>query len=794
MFVSRKLLEKYVDLNNLTDEEISNRLTFAGIEVEEYIALNNKPTNLVIGEVLTSEKVVDAKNLSFCTVQINEAGEKLNIICGAPNVKAGQKVVVAKVGATLGDFKIKEALIRGHESNGMICSLSELGVPNFLQSESDKEGITVLSKDAPLGHEEVIRYLNLDDTLFNVKPLPNRSDAYSVINLARELSALFERPFNDHRAEVKRDFKTNLKLNVTASETPMFSLTELKNVQVTESPKWLRDILVKHEMRPINSVVDIANYVMLLTGRPLHMYDLDKVKSKSFIVRDDLKQTFVGLDEEEYTVLPGDQVITVKDEVACLGGVLGSLSSAVTFSSTNIALEVAAFSHAAIRKTSTRLNLMSDASLRFSRGINFYATSDAVNLALTLIKELNENALVSDTVTVTLSEPEERTIIYDPNEINRLLGTKFSDKEIRETLALLNIFVSENSVVKYPSYRLDLFTNADLAEEVIRLKGFSYIDEKLPALRASVGALTPYQAKRRELRYYLRNTGLYEVLTYTLISSDELATFKTLHHHEPLKLLHPMTPIHEYMRTHLLPSLLSAVTYNTSRQNNDFALFEISEITAAKYHAEHLAIALVGSKKMHDELKKEKYDFYDIKGYAESILSLFGIKSERVKYVENSSYAEFHPYQTADIMFQNTKIGVLGMLHPNVLKDQNITSNVLMMELNLSVLLNAKVSQSKMNEIYKYPSVTRDIAIVVPIHLTAEQIIVTLKKSAGKLVQEIVIFDIYQSDLLGQNLKSVALAIKLQASDRTLREEEINEVIAKISETAAAKLGAKLRG
>lgn len=793
MLVSRRLLEKYVDLTNITDEEISNKLTFAGIEVEEYFALSNA-TNLVIGEVLTSEKVKDAENLSLCNVEIKPGKKPLSIVCGAPNVAAGQKVIVAKVGAVLGDFKIKKATIKGVPSEGMICSLSELGVPELLLTEESKTGIEVLPSDAVVGNTEVLRYLGLDDTLFDVRPLPNRSDAYSVINLARELSALFERPFLWERSEVNRDFKTKLELSVTAKETPAFTLTEIKGIKVTESPAWLKDVLLKHEMRPINTVVDIANYVMLLTGRPLHMYDLDKVKSKTFIVEDEVNVKFTGLDESEYKVTAGDQVITVNNEVACLGGVLGAHSSAVTLGSTNIAVEVAAFNQTAIRRTSQRLNLISDASLRFSRGINFSATSDAVNLALTLIKELHPDAKVSDTVNVTLKEAETRKIVYDPALINKLLGTTFSDAEIKATLARLNIFVGKDNIVKYPPYRLDLFTNADLAEEVIRLKGFSFINEKLPSLAASVGSLTPYQARRKELRNYLRNQGLYEVLTYTLSSKKESESFKTLHTNKLLKLEHPMTPVHEYLRGHILPSLLAAVNYNTSRQNTDFGLFEISEITAENYHAEHLAVALVGSKSVQEELFKTKYDFYDMKGYAESIFTLFGIKSNRVKFVASEAYPEFHPYQTAEIIVQGKKVGVLGAAHPNVTKELNITTSLVLMELNLTEVLNLQVGQAKMENVPRHPSVTRDIALIVDEEVTAEEIIGTLKRSAGKLVQDIVLFDLFKGVALGSGKKSVALGIKLQAQDYTLREEEINAVIKKIIETATTKLGAILRG
>lgn len=793
MLVSRRLLEKYVDLSKITDEEISNKLTFAGIEVEQYFALSNA-TNLVIGEVVTSEKIKDADNLSLCSVTVKAGKKPLSIVCGAPNVAAGQKVIVAQVGALLGDFKIKKATIKGVPSEGMICSLSELGVPDLLLSEESKAGIHVLPSDAVVGNTDVLNYLGLEDTLFDVRPLPNRSDVYSVINLARELSALFERPFLWDRSDVTRDFKTKLKLSVTAQDTPAFTLTEIKNITVTESPAWLKDLLLKHEMRPINTVVDVANYVMLLTGRPLHMYDLDKVKSKTFVVEDNLNTKFMGLDETEYEVKAGDQVITVNNEVACLGGVLGALDSAVTLGSTNIAMEVAVFNQTVIRKTSQRLSLLSDASLRFSRGINFSATSDAVTLALTLIKELHQTAKVSDTVSVTLSTPEEQKIVYDPELINKLLGTAFSDAEIKATLARLNIFVTKDNTVKYPPYRRDLFTNADLAEEVIRLKGFSFINEELPALAASVGSLTPYQARRKELRSYLRNSGLYEVLTYTLVSKKEAETFTTLHKHKLLKLRHPMTPVHEYLRGHILPSLLNTVNYNTSRQNSDFGLFEISEITAENYHAEHLAIALVGQKSLQEQLVKTKYDFYDMKGYVESIFTLFGVKSNRVKFVAAQNYPEFHPYQTAEIIVQGKLVGVLGVAHPNITKALNISTSLVLLELNLTEVLSLQVGQAKMEKVSRYPSVTRDVAFVVGEEVTTEAIITTLKRGAGKLVQDIVLFDVFKSPALGHGKKSVALGIKLQAQDATLREEEINEVIKQIIQTATTKLGAELRG
>lgn len=793
MLVSRNLIEQYVNLKKYSDAEIAEKLTFAGIEVEQVIRLASA-SNLVIGEVVQSTKIADTANLSSCVVRINSEGATLPIVCGAPNVRAGQKVIVAKVGAKLPLLTIKETVIKGHTSKGMICSLNELGVPEHMLSAESKAGIEVLASDAPVGESNVLDYMGLADTLFDIKPLPNRSDVYALYNLARELGALFEEEVNIPAYDITNDFKTLLTLKLETPLTRQFALTEVQGVKVTDSPAWLQTVLLKHGMRPVNNIVDIGNYVMLLTGRPLHMYDVDKLKSTDFVVTANFTQDFVALDEVTYTADIGDQSIVAGGELACLGGVLGAKSTGVTNTSKNIALEVATFDHAAIRRTMSRAGITSEASLRFARGVDESATLLAMNLALHLIKEANKTAKISNTINKVQSTLAKREVIYNKDRINALLGTDFSDALIQATLKRVGITVGKDKVVTVPSYRLDIFTNACLAEEVIRLLGFSHVSTKLPALTASVGHLTSAQTKRNNVRSYLRNSGLYETLTYTLVSEEEAVLLQTLHTNTPLSLQYPMTPVHTCLRTHILPSLLSTARYNVARQNSDFALFELSEITAENYHGEHLALVLVGGKKMQDELSKVAYDFYDVKGYVESILALLNIKENRYRFVANENYTHLHPYQSADLYIGNAKVGVVGALHPTLSKAYDFISTPYVVELDFSALTNVKTSEAKMETISRFPSVSRDLALVVDASVTSESVITGLKRAGGKLVTSIKLFDVFTSALLGENKKSLALSVTLSAADRTLREEEIIEVMDKLINVATTKLGATLRG
>ncbi len=794
MKVSRNELEKYIDLSSISDEEIAKKLTFAGIETEEYYRLASG-TNLVIGAVLTCEKVKGSDHLSVCRVDVGKKLGKRDIICGAPNVAAGQKVIVALEGAILPVGVIKKVTIKGYQSEGMICSLNELGVPSELLTPDDVAGIHVLDKDAPVGNRDVLKYLGLDDTIFDIRPLANRSDMLAIYNIVRELGAIFDLHYNIPEIDVNPAFNTKLKLEVKTDLVSVFALTEVRNIKVEPSPQWLATFLRKHGHRPVNNIVDIGNYVMLVTGRPLHMYDLDKVKDEHFIVSADLTKSFIALDDKEYQLVPGDQVIHDAEKVLCLGGINGAKSSAVNDATKRIAIEVAAFDTAHIRMSVVRHNLPSEASSRFGKGVNPYNSEEAMYLALSLLFDLVPGVEFSNTVTVTKGLKPQPTIYFDKERINRLLGTDFSEEVMLSTLNRLNITVNDDQSVNLPLYRQDFFTLADLAEEIIRLQGFDHVTSEIPGLFTTVGAYDEIQQKRYDVRKFLRNKGLYEILTYSLIDEERNRNFTYLNKDKPLKLQHPMTPLRSELRLNLLPSVLETLTYNASRQQSDFALFEISNITSTNYKGEHLAFAFYGHELLKGELAKRPYDFYAAKGLIISLLDYLGISESRYEFIANPvQNDEFHPAQSALLKVQGKVVGIFGKLHPNAKEKALLGSDAIVGEINLSALLNVKTSVQKVTAPPRYPFVKRDLALVVKDDMAVSELIQLIRKTGGKMVSDVNVFDVYTKLVEKPGYKSVALSITLQDASKTLVDDEIKEVMTKIVDQLIKQLNVVVRG
>lgn len=794
MLVSRKLLEQYIDISHISDEEIARRLTFAGIEVEDHYRLASA-SNLVIGHVLKCEKIKDSDHLSHCLVDLGTKRGTREIVCGAPNIRQGLKVIVADVGAVLPGITIKETTIKGVPSYGMICSLQELGVKEELLDQAYIDGIQELSDDAPVGEEKVLSHLGLDDTMFELRPLANRSDMLSVYNIVRELGALFNLPYTIKEVAPNFSFKSKLTLSVPAVKTSYFTLTEVQNIKVGPSPSWLAQVLLKHGFRPINNIVDIGNYVMLLTGRPLHMYDLDKVDNEAFVVKDDVTLKFKALDEKEYTVLPGDQVIVDAKGVLCLGGVIGAYDSMVSDNTKRIAIEIAVFKEEAIRKTVTRLSVPSEASSRFSKGVNPFNFEEALFLALHLLQSVNKDLKVSEPVIVDKKQVKVPSITFDEHYINRLLGTNFTKQEMLETLNALNIRVTKDNKVSIPTYRQDIVGLNDLAEEIIRVRGFEHVKSVLPSGEITLGEYNEVQKGRYDLRKLLRSFGLYETLNYTLTSKENLTKFAYLNKDDALMLDNPMTPLRSYLRLNILPSLLETLSYNVSRQATDFALFEISELTSQKSVKEHLAFAFYGKKHNHAELLKEEYDFYDAKGLVSEILSFLGINESRYEFIVNDRHLDggLHPMQSAILRVQGKELAIIGRLHPAMQKEYGLHGATIVGELDLGALLALKGGRSKVIAPARFPFVTRDLALVVALDLPVNELLKTVKKAGGKLVTNVEVFDVYTRHLASDNKKSVAITIKLQDETKTLVESDINSVMNKIIEALKTKLQAEVR-
>ena len=790
MLVSLNEISKYVDISGLSKEEIASRLTFSGIEVEEIKTLS-KATSLVVGKVISCIPHPNSDHLHVCKVDIKD--EILDIVCGAPNCKEGIKVIVAKVGAKLPGGEIKAGEIRGYKSNGMLCALNELGVdPKYLKEEQIK-GIEILSDDFEVGDSDILHKLGLDDVILDLSLLANRSDCYSLFNVSREIGALFNRKVNileanDDSTYEEKEFKVD-SLTPNCKE---FSVKIVKGIEVKDSPAWLKNCLRSEGIRTINNIVDLGNYIMLLTGQPIHMYDYDKLVKKELIVRSDINDKFIALDEKEYSIHEGDICVTSFGKTMCLGGIMGGLDSEVTNDTKNIVIEVANFNHASIRRTSSRLGLVSDSSQRFVKGINKDQVDYVLNLTTNLLKTISNVDSISNIIKYDVLNHDKKLISCSVDYINNRLGTNFEYEKIKDILELLYFkFVESDGnkfIVEVPSFRIDVEGKADLSEEIIRYIGLDTISPTLPFMETTVGGKSKDEQKEDVICSFLSNNGLYRVLTYTLVNKKMSESFKILNKSDGYVIKNPLTEDHKYVRTNLLPSLINCANYNLNHQNNNFGIYEISHIDSMQKTEIHLGVVLVGKKYKQDKIIGESYSYYDAKGIVDTILDMFNISSTRVKYTRFEA-DEFHPNRSALVLLDNKPLCVMGDIYPT---KKEIKDSMILLEMNLSVLFATKSKNIKFEPISAYPQSSRDYAFIIDNSINYIDIKNEVKKCSS-LIKEVSIFDIYKGKNLAQNEKSIALTVVFESNDHTLKDNEIDEVHNKIVETLNKKFNVSLR-
>lgn len=796
MLVSLNLLKKFVDLEGLTPEEIAHRLTFAGVEVE---SINHvaEASKLVVGEVIMCENMENSDHLHVTKVNAGPKYGVLDIVCGAPNCRTGLKVIVALDGCVLKGGTIKNGQIRGHVSNGMLCSLVELGVDTKFLSEAQQSGIEELPEDAVVGNEDVLGYLGLDDVILDLKLLANRPDMYSVLNAAKEIKTLFGREIKLPTYRVNENLVSKFPVSSLTSKCPQFSARVVKGIEVKESPRWMKEALRSSGIRSINNIVDIGNYVMLLTGQPLHMYDMDKLAKQELVVRDDLEGDFVALDEKTYKLQKGDICITSNGKVMCLGGVMGSLECAVDENTKNVVVEAANFDYASIRRTSIRLALVSDSSQRFVKGINPSQYEYVQDMTASLLIELCGAKEIGEIVNCESNKVEPKVIESSVDYINGRLGTNFSKETVIASLEAAFIKVTEKGgklICEIPAHRIDIGGEADLSEEVIRINGFENIESKLPEIELSIGGLEPDLEHKREVRSYLRGLGIDEALCYSLVREKEVKSFAILNKGESYKILNPLTDEHEYLRTNILPSLLNTLSYNLNHGNENVALFEVSDLftTDGKKHI-HLAVVCAGNDLRRGAMEGEPYSYYHLKGVLDGILKIFNIEEKRTV-LERCSAKEFHPGKSAQLKVDGKPVAVLGELHPTTLKELGLAGeNVVVMEADLGVIFGTKTSQIKMQQISKYQTVKRDFAFVLENKVTSKEVVNEIYKVNREVIRNVEVFDVYHGEHVKEGFYSLAVSVSLNDANKTLGEADIVALEQAIIKALETKFGAELR-
>ncbi len=795
MDISLKVLNRYIKVDDQDPKELANKITSIGLEVEGMHNLANG-NNMTIGHVLECVPHPDSDHLNVCKVEV-KPGEIRQIVCGAPNVATNQKVIVANPGCDLGNgFIIKESKIRGVESNGMICSIAELGLDQRLLKPEDKEGIHVLDDNAPVG-EDPLEYIGLKDTILEIGLTPNRADCMALTSFAYEVGAILKRDVNLPKIETKGIDGSGINVKVDTDLCSFFGAKLVKGVTTKESPEWLKNALLASGIKPINNIVDISNFVMLETGQPIHMYDYDKLNKKEFVIKTGFDCKEILLDGEEYTIEPNDIIVSTDDGIGCVAGVMGSNSTKIDENTTNIVIEVATFDGATLRETARRLNLLTDASQHYIKGaLNTANSLNILERCANLLEELADAKEIYKSVTTDLNI-EERYVEVSTSKVNGLLGTNISTLEIEEIFNSLKFEFTLNGEqfnVKVPTYRNDITMAADLIEEVARIYGYDKIPSTLPEMSMTVGKRSDAQAKKHMIRNLLKDQGLHETLTYSLTSPTLVEDFNIFHTNETIKLAMPLGEERSVTRKSIISSLLQVINYNQSHNIKDVNVFELSTTYSKNTELQNLAIACCGEYNgLAFKQISYKADYYLMKGFVETIFKNLGVEESRYKLVRvDQNDTNYHPGRSAYIMIGKEIVGVIGNIHPLMEKKYNV-KDVYVVELNLTTLLNLKTSKVKFVDIPMYPSVSRDIALVMDKDVATYDVCRKIIQASKQLVKETKIFDVYEGEHIGANKKSVAINLIFQDPKGTLEENTINAVMEKILESVSKEFDAVLR-
>ena len=797
MLVSYNWLKQYTNVEDNANA-LAEKITRGGIEVEGVEYLAEEISNVVVGYVVSKEKHLDAEKLNVCQVNVGEE-ENLQIVCGAPNVDAGQYVIVAKVGAKLPGIKIKKAKLRGVESQGMICSLAELGLSKSVVPKNYQEGIYVFETEQELG-SDVVKVLGLNDYILDLSITPNRADALSMRGLTYELGALYNNKVNFNDVEKEENYEaTSLQVAVESDSCRNYVGQIVKNVEVKSSPLWLQTRLMNSGIRPINNIVDITNYVLLEFGQPMHAFDKDLVGDR-IVVRDAKEgEVLETLDGEERKLQATDLVITDGTRAIALGGVMGGKNTEVSEETKNIILESAYFNPTSVRRTSATHGLRSDSSARFEKGIDPNMQKAALARAVELILELCPNAVVESSVGVVNKE-EEKVVEITTSYINNYLGITLSTEEIVTILEGLSFTVEvtgENLVVKVPTRRPDISIKQDLVEEVIRIYGYDNLASTLPKFsKTTKGGLTYSQRMVRDLRAVYASLGFNDTINYSLVSEEE-ATEYTLEDHHKVRLLMPMTETHSTLRQSLVPGLLNTVQYNVARKQKDLKLLEIGRVffgsgddNIQPKETLYLSAALTGEERATKWLKESSsLDFFAAKGYLEVVFDRLGL-DEKVTY-KKSKLEGMHPGRFAEVYLGEKRIGFIGEVHPQV-ADKLGLNTTYVFEINLDEVISESKVKPKYEEVTKYPEITRDIAMLVDVKDEYQNIYNVIESVNSKLITKVELFDLYVGAELLVGKKSLALTITYSDKQKTLTDEEVTAVHDKVL-SALTEYGAIIR-
>ncbi|EOD8119954.1 TPA: phenylalanine--tRNA ligase subunit beta [Staphylococcus aureus] len=800
MLISNEWLKEYVTIDDSVSD-LAERITRTGIEVDDLIDYTKDIKNLVVGFVKSKEKHPDADKLNVCQVDIGE-DEPVQIVCGAPNVDAGQYVIVAKVGGRLpGGIKIKRAKLRGERSEGMICSLQEIGISSNYIPKSFESGIYVFSESQVPG-TDALQALYLDDQVMEFDLTPNRADALSMIGTAYEVAALYNTKMTKPETTSNElELSANDELTVTIEnedKVPYYSARVVHDVTIEPSPIWMQARLIKAGIRPINNVVDISNYVLLEYGQPLHMFDQDAIGSQQIVVRQANEgEKMTTLDDTERELLTSDIVITNGQTPIALAGVMGGDFSEVKEQTSNLVIEGAIFDPVSIRHTSRRLNLRSESSSRFEKGIATEFVDEAVDRACYLLQTYANGKVLKDRVSSGELGAFITPIDITADKINRTIGFDLSQNDIVTIFNQLGFDTEINDdviTVLVPSRRKDITIKEDLIEEVARIYGYDDIPSTLPVFdKVTSGQLTDRQYKTRMVKEVLEGAGLDQAITYSLVSKEDATAF-SMQQRQTIDLLMPMSEAHASLRQSLLPHLIEAASYNVARKNKDVKLFEIGNVFFANGEGElpdqveYLSGILTGDYVVNQwQGKKETVDFYLAKGVVDRVSEKLNLEFS----YRRADIDGLHPGRTAEILLENKVVGFIGELHPTLAADNDL-KRTYVFELNFDALMAVSVGYINYQPIPRFPGMSRDIALEVDQNIPAADLLSTIHAHGGNILKDTLVFDVYQGEHLEKGKKSIAIRLNYLDTEETLTDERVSKVQAEI-EAALIEQGAVIR-
>ncbi len=799
MIISLKWLKEYIDLDDISTDEIVDKLTTSGSEVEEVIDKVKEFKNIVVGKVESVKKHPNADRLSLC--EVSDGSETFSVVCGAPNVAAGQLIPFAKVGAIIpnGKFEIKKAKIRGEKSSGMICAEDELGL------SEDHTGIMVLDENLTIG-ESLSNALKLDDVILDISITPNRADSLSHIGLARDLASIFNRKvkypgINSSSNKVnKNEFAEVIVENTDAC--PRYSAVVLKGIEVKESPTWLKDKLISVGLRPINNIVDVTNFILHEIGQPLHAFDLNQLAGKKIIVKNNDGETkFTTLDSKERSMLPTDLMICDGEKPVAIAGVMGGENSEVTLKTKDILIESAYFNPSSVRKTSKHLGLSSDSSYRFERGTDPNKTLEAALRAAELIQEIAGGEIINDVIDIYPSKIEQKSVSVRFSRINQLLGFSIEPTDVERILSGLEFAIvgkdSKQLTVSIPTFRHDIEREIDLVEEIIRIYGFDSVPQ-IDKISIPLKSKIDQTMFNDSIRNYLTALGFNEVISNSLISDE-----KTINYDHSIKVLNPQSKEMTNLRTSLIPGLLMNISRNLNVKENSLKFFEIGQVFSLLNNdiksfedfeeKENLIIAISGNKQVSEWYQNElMFDYFDLSGVLTSLTESLGV-DDKVKneYIEiEGDIFEYSVISKLD----DKSISLGGKVSSKLLDEFEISNDVYLFEINLDLLKLYIEKDNKFIPLLKYPKVYRDFGFILNKNISYNEVVKTIKESSSNLLKNVNLFDIFESESLGSDKKSLAFQLEYYEDTKTLREEEIDKEFWSTIEAVKTKLKGKLRG